>query len=97
MTPVTTEGKPVGNDPLADRRPLRWSRMSLTVTLILLAATLVVIAFANWQERRKRPLGKTPLVSYPALQMLGILFAVLLLAHLVSLLTGQPLRGRRMP
>lgn len=72
-------------------------RMSLTVTLILLAATLSIIAFANWQERRKRPLGKPALVSYPALQMLGILFAVLLLAHLVSLLTGQPLRGRRMP
>jgi hypothetical protein len=29
--------------------------------------------------------------------MVGILLSVLLLAHLVSLLTGQPLRGRQMP
>lgn len=72
-------------------------RMSLTVTLLLLLLAFSIIAFANWQERRKRPLGKPPLVSYPALQIIGILFAVLLIAHLVSLLTGQPLRGRRMP
>ena len=71
--------------------------MSLTITLLLLAGALTVIAFANWRERQKRPLGKTPLISYPALQMIGIVFAVLLIAHLVSLMTGQPLRGRRMP
>ena len=78
-------------------RPSSKAPMSLTVTLLLLAAALLIIAFANWQERRKRPLGKAPLVSYPVLQMIGILLAVLLLAHLVSLLIGQPLRGRRMP
>lgn len=71
--------------------------MSLTVTLLLLAASLLVIAFANWRERRERPLGEAPLVSYPALQMIGIVLVVLLAAHLVSLLTGQPLQGRRMP
>ena len=71
--------------------------MSLTVTLLLLALSLFVVIFANWQERRERPLGKAPLVSYPALQMIGIVLTVLLAAHLVSLLTGQPLRGRRMP
>ncbi|MEM7041452.1 MAG: hypothetical protein AAF543_01445 [Pseudomonadota bacterium] len=70
--------------------------MSLTVTLALLAASVIVVAFANWSERQDRPLGKTPLVSYPVLQMVGIVVAVLLIAHLVSLLTGQPLRGRHM-
>ncbi len=70
--------------------------MSLTITLLLLAGALALVAYANWQERRERPLGKAPLISYPALQMIGIVLAVLLLAHLVSLLTGQPLRGRRM-
>jgi len=91
------QGTPIISDPKGGSSFTSTVRMSLTVTLLLLAATLSIIAFANWQERRKRPLGKTPLVSYPALQMLGILFVVLLLAHLVSLLTGQPLRGRRMP
>ncbi|NJO36891.1 MAG: hypothetical protein HC871_03745 [Rhizobiales bacterium] len=71
--------------------------MSLTVTLLLLAASLLLAAVANWQERRERPLGKAPLLSYPVLQMIGIVTALLLLAHLVSLLTGHPLRGRRMP
>jgi hypothetical protein len=71
--------------------------MSLPVTISLLLAALILVAFANWRERQERPLGKAPLISYPALQMVGILLSVLLLAHLVSLLTGQPLRGRQMP
>lgn len=71
--------------------------MSLTLTLLLLAGALSLVAFANWRERRERPLGSAPLVSYPALQMIGIVLAVLLMAHLVSLLTGQPLRGRGLP
>ena len=71
--------------------------MSLTITLIFLALSILIIVFANWQERRERTLGDAPLISYPALQMVAIVFAVLLLAHLVSLLTGQPLRGRQMP
>ena len=89
--PGIDDGDPTVN------RPSSKAPMSLTVTLLLLTAALLIIAFANWQERRERPLGKAPLVSYPVLQMIGILLAVLLLAHLVSLLTGQPLRGRRMP
>lgn len=71
--------------------------MSLTITLILLFLSISVVVFANWQERRKRPLGQAPLVSYPALQMIGIVLVVLLAAHLVSLAVGQPLRGRQMP
>jgi hypothetical protein len=71
--------------------------MSLTVTLLLLLASLALILFANWQERRERPLGEAPLISYPALQMVGIVFTVLLAAHLISLLTGHPLRGRHLP
>ena len=71
--------------------------MSLPVTLFLLLTALALVLFANWRERRGHPLGKAPLISYPAIQMVGILFLVLLLAHLVSLLTGQPLQGRRMP
>ncbi len=71
--------------------------MSLVVTLTLLSAAVALVVFANWRERRKRPLGETSLVSYPVLQMIGIVLAVLLIAHLVSILTGEPLRGRRMP
>jgi hypothetical protein len=71
--------------------------MSLTITLLLFSASVAMILFANWQERRERPLGNAPLISYPVLQMVGIVVAVLLAAHLVSLLTGHPLRGRHLP
>jgi hypothetical protein len=71
--------------------------MSLTITLLLFSASVALILFANWQERRERPLGEAPLISYPALQMVGIVVAVLLAAHLISLLTGHPLRGRLFP
>lgn len=71
--------------------------MSLFATAVLLILSLLAAALANWRERRPHALGKAPLVSYPAIQMVAIVVAVLLIAHLVSLLTGQPLRGRRMP
>ncbi|MGH1478252.1 MAG: hypothetical protein ACRBM6_05905 [Geminicoccales bacterium] len=71
--------------------------MSLFLTLLLLAAALAVIGFANWRERQPREIDKTPLVSYPLIQMIGIVIVVLMVAHLVSLLTGQQLQGRRMP
>lgn len=68
--------------------------MGLAWTLAALAAAVAVAAFANWQERRKRPLGNPPLIPYTALQMLAIVVAILMAAHLVSLLTGQPLTSR---
>lgn len=71
--------------------------MSLVLTLSLLAAALAVVGFANWRERQPRRLDKTPLISYPLIQMVGIVVAILMAAHLVSLLTGQQLQGRRMP
>lgn len=71
--------------------------MSLTMTLALLAASLLVVGFANWRERRPKQLDKTSLLSYPLIQMVGIVLAILLAAHLISLLTGQPLQGRRLP
>lgn len=70
--------------------------MSLFLTLVFLAAALVTIGLANWRERQPRELDKTPLLSYPLIQMIGIVVAILMVAHLVSLLTGQQLQGRRM-
>jgi uncharacterized membrane protein YidH (DUF202 family) len=68
--------------------------MSLTVTLAILALALAAAGFANWRERRPRALGRPPLVSYTAIQMLAAVVIILMLAHLVSLLGGQPLTGR---
>jgi hypothetical protein len=68
--------------------------MGLAATLLVLALAVAVAAFANWRERRPRPVGNPPLISYPAIQMLAIVVALLMAAHLVSLLAGQPLTGR---
>jgi hypothetical protein len=36
-------------------------------------------------------------VPYTAIQVVAVLVIILMLAHLVSLLTGQPLKGRGLP
>ncbi len=71
--------------------------MSLGFTITILVAALGVIGLANWRERRPREIDNTPLLSYPLIQMVAIVVAILMIAHLVSLLTGQQLHGRRMP
>jgi hypothetical protein len=68
--------------------------MSLAATLVALLAAVAVAGFANWRERRPRAVGNPPLVSYTAIQMLAIVVALLMAAHLVSLLTGHQLTGR---
>lgn len=67
--------------------------MGLGWTLAVLLAALAVAGFANWQERRQH-LTNPPLISYTAIQMLAIVVVVLMLAHLVSLLTGHQLASR---
>ena len=68
--------------------------MGLVPTMVALALAVAVAAFANWQERRERPVGDPPLVSYTAIQMVAIVVAILMAAHLISLLTGHPLISR---
>ena len=68
--------------------------MGLAATLVALVLAVALAVFANWQERRQRPVGDPPLVSYTAIQMVAIVVAILMAAHLVSLLTGHPLTSR---
>jgi hypothetical protein len=68
--------------------------MDLRATLVVLVLAVAVAGFANWRERRQRPTGNPPLFSYTAIQMLAIVVAILMAAHLVSLLTGHPLTSR---
>jgi hypothetical protein len=70
--------------------------MSLTLTLVILLAAAALAGLANYRERRGHPPGKPPLVSLVAVQVVALLVVILMLAHLVSLLTGTQLVGRRM-
>lgn len=68
--------------------------MSLTVTLAGLGVFGAVFAAANLLSRRPLEPGKVRLIPYEGIQFVALVAVVLLLAHLVGLLTGQPLVGR---
>ena len=68
--------------------------MGLAATLAVLAVAVAVAGFANWQERRPRPAGDPPLIPYTGIQMFAIVVALLMAAHLVSLVTGHQLTSR---
>lgn len=68
--------------------------MSLGWTLALLAIGLSLAALARWQESRPRALGEVRLFPVLPVMAVGVILSVLAAAHLVSLLTGSPLKGR---
>ena len=71
--------------------------MGLGWTLALLAIGLTLAGLGRWQEARPRDLGDLRLVPTTAILAVGVLLVVLTAAHLVSLATGIPLRGRYGP
>lgn len=79
-----------GRDPGGDRLSLVW-------TLLLALAGLLICGWAAWLERRPRTLGELPIVPPVPLLLLGVLVVLVSLAHLVSLLTGTPLKSRFLP
>lgn len=68
--------------------------VSLGWTLALLAVGLTLAALARWQETRPREAGEVRLFPVLPVMAVGVILSVLAAAHLVSLLTGSPLRGR---
>lgn len=68
--------------------------MDLPVTLTILVVSLVVVAFSNFMARRPPPIGRVWTVPYNGLQFLGIMVAIAMAAHLITLLTGKPFAGR---
>ena len=68
--------------------------MSLGLTIAILAAGFAIFSGANYMSRRPTEPGEPKLVPWTALQFLGLLVIILMLAHLVTLLSGTPLEGR---
>lgn len=68
--------------------------LSLNVTVAILLIAVVIAGIANYQARKPAEPGRVRWVPYVGVQFLAILIMVLMLAHLVSLVTGQPLVGR---
>lgn len=68
--------------------------MSLTVTLAGLGAFGLLFLAANLLSRRPPEPGKVRLLPYEGIQFVALVGVVLLLAHLIGLVTGQPVVGR---
>ncbi len=68
--------------------------MGLVSTLIALGAAAAVFVVALVLHRRPRELGEVALLPYGGIQFAALVVAVLMAAHLISLVTGTPLIGR---
>jgi hypothetical protein len=62
--------------------------MTLTVTLILLGAALVIAGAANIMSRRPPEFGKVRLFPYLGVQFVAFAVALYLAAHVLALLKG---------
>lgn len=69
--------------------------MSLSVTVSLMVFSAALTAWANWRERKGPTPSHVPLVPYAVWQFIGIIIFILMAAHLITLLSGQPFTGRR--
>jgi hypothetical protein len=66
----------------------------MTPTLVVLFAAAVVFGVSVHGERRPYIPGRLWKMPYKALMFVSVLVAVLMLAHVVTLVTGTPLRSR---
>jgi hypothetical protein len=62
----------------------------LDVTIATLAIAFGFAALANWQMRRPFERRWLPVVPWLGIQFLAVAVALVMLAHLISLLTGHP-------
>jgi hypothetical protein len=68
--------------------------LSLPITLTILALTLGLFGFAYWRGSRPAEPLKVRMVNYHVVQIACIVVVLLMVAHLVTLLSGQPLTPR---
>jgi hypothetical protein len=59
-------------------------------TIATLVVALALAGLANWQMRRPFQRRWLPAVPWLGVQFLAVAVALIMLAHLVSLLTGRP-------
>jgi cytochrome b561 len=73
--------------------------LSLPVTLTILVLSLGMFAFANWRGRQPAEPLKVRMVNYHVVQIGCVIVVLLMIAHLATLISGQPVtpipRGRR--
>lgn len=68
--------------------------MTIELTVAVLALALGALGLSILRDRLGRDLLRPPLVPSWLVQFVAVTVAVLMIAHLVTLLTGQPFAGR---
>ena len=68
--------------------------LSLPVTLVILVLTAGIFGFANWRGRQPAQPLKVRMINYHVVQIICVVVVLLMVAHLVTLLSGQPLPTR---
>ena len=66
--------------------------LSLPVTLTILVLTGATFAFATWRARQPAQPLKVRMINYHVVQIVCAVVVLLMAAHLMTLLSGQPLR-----
>jgi hypothetical protein len=64
--------------------------LQLGATVATLVVALACAAFGNWQTRRPFHRRWLPVIPWVGVQFLAVTVALIMLAHLISLLTGHP-------
>ncbi|MGI9413211.1 MAG: hypothetical protein ACR2PM_06060, partial [Hyphomicrobiales bacterium] len=68
--------------------------LDVLITLACLAGSLSLGAYLLWLERRPIGPGRPRLVPTPPLLLICALVLILALAHMVTIVTGVPHKGR---
>ena len=66
----------------------------MIATLMVLVGAVALLGLATYMARQPKEVGELRYIPYGGVQFVAILIIVLALAHIISLLTGQPLVGR---
>jgi len=66
----------------------------LPTTLSVIAGALAIGGFANWQLRRPFHRRALPMIPWMGVQFLVAVVAIVMAAHLVSLITGHDFQSR---
>lgn len=65
--------------------------LPLTLTMVILSMAMFV--FATWRARQPAEPLKVRMINYHVVQIACLVVLLLMLAHLVTLLTGRSLQG----
>jgi len=66
----------------------------METTIVIMIVGGLLFAFSNWRARQDYTPGDPPLLPYNGLQFVALLIVFMMAAHVITLLTGEPFKGR---